>query len=98
MIFTSSSVTSFQDYRLEEKSIQNTSFTAGLVLRKNANFSFLCLLNPYSPRVKAEFTHIHTHTRERGRGSSFSAMFGSWLVATFALINQSVDYGQAPNL
>lgn len=30
MIFTSSSVTSFQDYRLQEKSIQNTSLAAGL--------------------------------------------------------------------
>lgn len=30
MIFTSSSVTSFQDYRLQEKSIQNTSLASGL--------------------------------------------------------------------
>lgn len=30
MIFTSSSVTCFQDYRLQEKSIQNTILAAGL--------------------------------------------------------------------
>lgn len=30
MIFTSSYVTSFQDYRLQEKSIQNTILAAGL--------------------------------------------------------------------
>ena len=62
MIFTSSSVTSFQDYRLQEKSIQNTILAAGLCSVRMLTFSPVFLTLSY-PGVKAELIPLKREKR-----------------------------------
>ena len=62
MIFTSSSVTSFQDYRLQEKSIQNTILAAGLCSVRMLTFSPVFLTLSY-PGVKAELIPFKTEKK-----------------------------------
>lgn len=80
MIFTSSSVTSFQDYRLQEKSIQNTSLASGLC-------SIRMLTSP--PRISGSWlswSGNRTQTirrkekeKEKQRGKPFQWCAGSWI-------------------
>ena len=91
MIFTSSSVTSFQDYRLQEKSIQNTILAAGLCSVRMLTFSPVFLTLSY-PGVKAELIPFKTEKkikkkkkRKKEKQNHFSDTLGAGLVATFSL-------------
>lgn len=90
MIFTSSSVTSFQDYRLQEKSIQNTSLASGLC-------SGRMLTSP--PRISGSWlswSGNRTQTirskekrKKKQRGKPFQWCAGSWIRSHIQLTYQS---------
>lgn len=61
MIFTSSSVTSFQDYRLQEKSIQNTILAAGLSSVRLLTF----LLNISDSQLSESESRTHTSKKTK---------------------------------
>lgn len=63
MIFTSSSVTSFQNHRLREKSIQNASLAADVCSVRMLTFP---------PRVSPPFPLQREGTETRKRGSSLT--------------------------
>lgn len=99
MIFTSSSVTSFQDYRLQEKSIQNTSLASGLC-------SGRMLTSP--PRISGSWLSwsgnrtqtIRSKEKRKKRNKEenpSSDVLGPGLEATFSL-HTKVECDQAPNL
>lgn len=93
MIFTSSSVTSFQDYRLQEKSIQNTILAAGWCSVRMLTFL------PSISDSQLSWSESRTHTikkrkrgkKEKEKQNHFSDSLGSGLVATFSL-QAKVEY------
>lgn len=91
MIFTSSSVTSFQDYRLQEKSIQNTILAAGLCSVRMLTFfpsisdSQLSWSESRTHTIKKRKKIKKKKTRKKEKQNHFSDTLGAGLVATFSL-------------
>lgn len=77
MIFTSSSVTSFQDYRLQEKSIQNTILAAGLCSVRILTF----LPSIRDSQLSWSESRTHKQQKERKRGERKKAHFSNALGA-----------------
>ena len=93
MIFTSSYVTSFQDYRLQEKSIQNTILAAGLCSLRMLTF----LPSISDSQLSWNESRTHTIKKEKRRREKkdkkpkqntkthFGDVLGAGLVTTFSL-------------
>lgn len=78
MIFTSSSVTSFQNYRLQEKSIQNASLAADVCSVRMLTFPLH--VSPHPP------TEVGEETGSRKRSSSPTTRGVDFVVDVYKLL------------